>query len=482
MNKKSIFSFLIGVVITAVIMFLFLKPSKEVEVSELEEDVRGIYGKLVELGYTPELSNVKMDMMIEKVQEASNWVPKGTVTASDVLEGKTFYNSSRDLQTGTYVPEEFEFLGDASVDDVLEGKLFYSNDEELLTGTLKLSSTSTVSYRGDASTSDVLAGKTFYSNSGTLRTGTYTPPVVSYLGTASISDVLAGKTFYSNSGTLKTGTYTPPVVSYLGDALVTDVMSGKKFYSNSGTLLTGTWSFLGDAGVDEVLSGKKFYSDSGTLLTGTYTPPTPIDFTNMQYSTYEDYAGIDYLGEGGTLTEDYKGEESEWTEYTSGLDEVWKDERTGVYWSSDQTLVMLGQDPSIPNTNEFSAMSLDSCDYFNSVPRSSYDGTDSDCGNAINWCATLDFAGRTDWYLPSQKELMMAYIDGMYNQAGDTLQDAAEFTVGVGWETHYGGYWSSSQASIDSANAWFVYLGSGGTEYGNKFNTFHGVRCVSRDL
>ena len=126
MNKKSIFSFLLGGVIVGVIMFLFLKPSKEVEVSELEEDVRGIYGKLVELGYTPELSNVEMDMMIEKVQEASTWVPKGTVTAGDVLEGETFYNNSRDLQTGTYVPEEFEFLGDASVDDVLEGRQFYS--------------------------------------------------------------------------------------------------------------------------------------------------------------------------------------------------------------------------------------------------------------------------------------------------------------------------------------------------------------------
>lgn len=414
MNKKSIFSFLLGGVIVGVIMFLFLKPSKEVEVSELEEDVRGIYGKLVELGYTPELSNVEMDMMIEKVQEASNWVPKGTVTASDVLEGETFYNNSRDLQTGTYVPEEFEFLGDASVDDVLEGRQFYSDSEELLIGTLRLPVTTSTVYRGNAST----------------------------------TDVLAGKTFYSNSGVLKTGTYTPPTVSYLGDASVTDVMSGKKFYSNS-----------------------------GTLLTGTYTPPTPIDFTNMQYSTYEDYAGIDYLDWGGTLTEDYKGEESEWT-YIS--DNIWKDERAGIYWSSDQTNTMLAQVPSIPNSNNFTAMFLDTCDYFNSVPRSSYDGTDSDCGNAINWCATLELDGRSNWYLPSQKELLLAYIDGMYNQAGDTLVDAAAFTVGNA--VHYGAYWSSSEVSLYSVAAWSVSLGSGDANYANKANTYYGVRCVSRDL
>ena len=414
MNKKSIFSFLLGGVIVGVIMFLFLKPSKEVEVSELEEDVRGIYGKLVELGYTPELSNVEMDMMIEKVQEASTWVPKGTVTAGDVLEGETFYNNSRDLQTGTYVPEEFEFLGDASVDDVLEGRQFYSDSEELLIGTLRLPVTTSTVYRGNAST----------------------------------TDVLAGKTFYSNSGVLKTGTYTPPTVSYLGDASVTDVMSGKKFYSNS-----------------------------GTLLTGTYTPPTPIDFTNMQYSTYDDYAGIDYLDWGGTLTEDYKGEESEWT-YIS--DNIWKDERAGIYWSSDQTNTMLAQVPSIPNSNNFTAMFLDTCDYFNSVPRSSYDGTDSDCGNAINWCATLELDGRSNWYLPSQKELLLAYIDGMYNQAGDTLVDAAAFTVGNA--VHSGAYWSSSEVSYRSYHAWRVHLNNGDTRNGDKGNTDIGVRCVSRDL
>ncbi len=142
---------------------------------------------------------------------------------------------------------------------------------------------------------------------------------------------------------------------------------------------------------------------------------------------------------------------------------------------------MLAQVPSIPNSNNFTAMSLDTCDYFNSVPRSSYNGLDTDCGNAINWCATLELDGRSNWYLPSQKELMLAYIDGMYNQAGDTLQEAAEFTVGDGSSIHYGYYWSSSEVSNYSSRAWNVVLYNGYTGSRNKTDTSRGVRCVSRD-
>ncbi len=391
MNK--ILTFFLGVILTLAVIFLFFNPNKEVNVSELEGDVRGIYGKLVELGYTQDLTDDDIQLVVEKIQEASNWIPQGTVTSNDVIEGKTFYNKSRDLQTGTYVPEEFDFLGNASQSDVLEGKQFYSNTKELLTGTLKI-------------------------------------PVVSS-------------------------------TTYRGDALVTDVMSGKKFYSNSGTLLTGTWTFLGDAAVDQVLEGKKFYSNSGTLLTGTYTPPTPIDFSNMQYSTYDDYAGGDYLGWGGTLTDDYQGEESEWSNMSVGEDIAWRDERTGVYWSAHQGTM----------SNIFT---MASCDYFTSIPRSSYDGSDSDCGLAINYCATLDFAGRTDWYLPSQKELMQAYIDGIYNQAGIDEASAAAFVT-----DNY--YWSSSEVSSYSVSAWIVTLDNGGANGRYKTSTFYGVRCVSRD-
>ncbi len=412
MNK--LLSFLLGVILTIAVVFIFFRPNRGITESKLEGDIRGVYDKLVDLGYTEDLSENDIEVVVQTIKKVSNWVPEGTVTPGDVLEGKTFYNKSREMQTGTYIPEELNFLGDASPADVLEGRQFYSNSKELLTGTLKLQAP------------------------------------VSYKGNATASDVLAGKTFYSNSDTLLTGLYTPPSVSYLGDALITDVMSGRKFYSDSGTLLTGTWSFLGDASEEDVLIGKKFYSDSGTLLTGTYTPLIPIDFTNMQYSTYDDY------GEG-----DYQGEESEWRNMTMGEDIVWKDERTGLYWSEYQ-----GSSDNI--------FALASCDFFTSGPRSSYDGSDSDCGNAINYCATLDFAGRTNWYLPSQKELIQAYIDGIYNQPGVDEASSRLFATD-------NQYWSSSGVSFDPGSAWTVALTNCYTSYYNKSSNYYGVRCVSWD-
>ncbi len=36
-----------------------------------------------------------------RIKTAAQWVPNGTITAANVISGKTFYNSSRTLQTGT---------------------------------------------------------------------------------------------------------------------------------------------------------------------------------------------------------------------------------------------------------------------------------------------------------------------------------------------------------------------------------------------
>jgi len=274
--------------------------------------------------------------------------------------------------------------------------------------------------------------------------------------------VVLGETFYADSRTQDTGT-----LALTGDATSNDVMTGKTYYGNTFTKDTGTWSFLGNASTSDVLTGKTFYGNSSTLLTG--TAKAPIDFSLQQYSARDDYAGT---YNGGTGPEDYQLEESTWT---SPATNVWKDERTGVYWGPDRGVV---------TKNQFS---LSECDFFTSTPRSSYTGTDIGVGNlncgpaedAINYCATLDFGGRTDWYLPSQKELMQAYIDGMYNQAGATLTDAATFTWGTGATAGYS-FWSSSELSFLPAYAWTVYLASGGTSGYTKPGT-NAVRCVARD-
>lgn len=241
----------------------------------------------------------------------------------------------------------------------------------------------------------------------------------------------------------------------LGDADASEVFLGKKFYAGANrTLLTGTYSFTGDAMVSDVAAGKTFYADSSTKLTGTYSAPATIDYGLQQYSAIDDASG----------TGDYQGEESIWT---STVENVWQDTRTGLYWSDNRGAM----------TNLFT---IGNCDFFTTTPRGNYGGigdtnVDADCGVAINYCATLNFGGKTDWYLPSQKEAMQAFIDGMYNQAGLNLTDAATFTTG-------NNFWSSSERSNSDSNAWYYNLGVGTVNIASKTPpSSHNVRCVRRD-
>ena len=216
------------------------------------------------------------------------------------------------------------------------------------------------------------------------------------------------------------------------------------------------WVPTGDATEADVASGKTFYKDSRDQKTG--TAPTPIDFTNQQYSSRDDYGGPN-----GSGAEDYQGEEATWTNPATN---VWKDSRTGVYWSASQGDM----------TNSFTAISLATCDFFTTTPRGAYAGLDSDCGVAINYCGTLNLASggsnSTDWYLPSQKELQQAYIDGIYNKAGTNLTNAAAFTT-------TSTFWSSTEYSNGSGQAWHVAL-YGYTNSYDKGNSWP-VRCVRRD-
>ncbi len=220
------------------------------------------------------------------------------------------------------------------------------------------------------------------------------------------------------------------------------------------------WEPDGTAAVGDVTMGKTFYAGLGdrTIKTGTYDPATSL-YLPQSLMNWDDYE-----------TGDETGEESSWTN-TAGIATtgVWKDGRTGLYWSNAQ-----GQ-----NSNIFPDQNHSACPFFSSTPRGSYDGLDADCGNAINTCGTLsldadslvaggDADPETDWYLPSQKELQQAYIDGMYNQTNTTFTSSSAF-------------WSSTEYSSTPANAWYVGLGSGATYYSTKVTATNYVRCVRRD-
>jgi len=217
-------------------------------------------------------------------------------------------------------------------------------------------------------------------------------------------------------------------------------------------MYSATWKPDGTAAESDVVSGKTFYSNSRTKKTGTMEP---MDFSPEQYVQYDD-----------AHASDYTGEESTWikTSSASGAN-VYQDTRTGLYWSSS-----IGS-----YTNSFSSPSTGKCDFFSATPRSSYgtSGTDPDCGNAINACAVLSLSSKdgqsadTDWYLPSQKELKWAYKDGIYNQT------SSSFTT-----TSY--FWSSTENSGSSTNAWVEDLVSGYASNDSKTSS-DAVRCVRRD-
>jgi len=137
-----------------------------------------------------------------------------------------------------------------------------------------------------------------------------------------------------------------------------------------------------------------------------------------------------------------------------------KDENTGLIWS-----------PRISSgSNWFVA---NRCKYPNGLPGD--DGTCNTHGEVACQCVkdtlnedadnttstTCERYDDGNWRLPTQKELMMAYIDGSWAQ----LTNAGT------------SYWSSTTYSYTTQSAWYTYLDVGYTLNGNKTNN-SSVRCV----
>ncbi|MBW6441844.1 DUF1566 domain-containing protein [Patescibacteria group bacterium] len=224
-------------------------------------------------------------------------------------------------------------------------------------------------------------------------------------------------------------------------------------------LYAAFYSPPGTATEQDVLSGKTFYSQySRQLKTGTAQEGTYPAAHLQQYVQYDD-----------AHASDYEGEESEWINTNSSAgSEVWYDTRTGLYWARSEPTTL---------SNSFPAISSGSCPFFDSIPRSSYTSSNTSpaCGNAINACATLSLEthtgqlAQTDWYLPSQKELKTAYINGIYNQTSTTFATTSAF-------------WSSTEYSTNVNGAWYLVFSRGSSEgAGSIKGVAFTVRCVRRD-
>lgn len=219
----------------------------------------------------------------------------------------------------------------------------------------------------------------------------------------------------------------------------------------------GEWVPDGTATSEDVLTGETFYGSSRTLITGTASPA--VNWRAFSKVVWDDRRN-DSSADG-----DNAGEEAVWVNTSGSADTgVWRDSRTGLYWSANQGSM----------TNDFTVAS---CDFYTADPRGSYSGADSDCGNAVNTCATLsldadgDAVPETDWYMPTQKEALLGYIDGMYNNTSQT------FTVG-GVGTSY--FWTSTQLSPSSSQAWRTNYDYGAADYPVKTDLYK-VRCVRSD-
>ena len=88
---------------------------------------------------------------------------QATADSGDVLKGKLFFSKSKEMKTGT-----LSLSGNAGASDVLNGKTFYNtNAKSKITGTLSLS--------GNANAAQVLSGYTFYKTDPKSKiTGTMT--------------------------------------------------------------------------------------------------------------------------------------------------------------------------------------------------------------------------------------------------------------------------------------------------------------------
>lgn len=131
---------------------------------------------------------------------------------------------------------------------------------------------------------------------------------------------------------------------------------------------------------------------------------------------------------------------------------VKEDTRTGLWWS----------DIMASSTSPTTMVATTTSNGFTL----SADGVRPTGGGAIGFCDALNtanFAGYSNWYLPTQKELQQAYIDGSANN--------------LDRPGYY--FWSSSEASWDSTAAWRVSLPYGYTDANTKVTKYY-VRCVRR--
>lgn len=254
----------------------------------------------------------------------------------------------------------------------------------------------------------------------------------------------------------------------------TDVKLNTSYGVSAAGSLTPTSGATGNsltAVASDVASGKYFFGSADNDWTATLGTATIFDnYTTQKNRIYDDWKGSANSTAAGLATAystsvDQNDEEATWDTYSAATttvalasDVVKKDNRTGLYWSDCYSAAMDGSCDT--RTNSFT---------LDGVIADADDSLDAEDGQAVDFCESLILDGdgngtdETDWYLPSQKELMQAYIDGSANN----LRSPG----------HY--LWSSTEQYSNTSYAWGVRLSDGDTANDTKTSSYY-ARCVRR--
>ena len=245
---------------------------------------------------------------------------------------------------------------------------------------------------------------------------------------------------------------------------------------NTGTLtpVSGAASAL-DATAADVANGKIFFGSGDSDWTPTVgTFEAFGDYEDQKNRIWDDWKGSANSTNQGLAyayanSLDQNEEESTWDSTTDSSlgganvasGSVRKDTRTGLFWSDCYDSTSGGGSCDAVADNSFT---------LNGILDDADDGLDAEGGTAVDFCEALsldadgDTFDETDWYLPSQKELMQAYIDGSANNIPNPASN----------------FWSSTEVTYNSANAWSVNLAYGSSANGDKTSSSYYARCVCR--
>jgi len=264
---------------------------------------------------------------------------------------------------------------------------------------------------------------------------------------------------------------------------------------------SAAWEPDGSATAGDIPSGFTFYAGNGdrTQKTGTL-------FQNQALMDYDDWNCANNNAESATACaagdSEYTGEEGTWTLKASGgtavsvtdnsvtvtiaSNKVYQDGWTKLYWTDansggnivdNEFAYVDGDDRINPTGNSCNFNSTGTANAYcdNQDPLAAY-VEDNDV-SAADFCLNLQLDAdnadsdsngatgvETDWRLPTQKELMQAYINGAANNLPNPGYD----------------FWSSTERSNSQSNAWNVHLDHGFTHSSTKSSN-HAVRCVRRD-